>query len=160
MRPGLFIAALLLSACTLSGGAGGDKPANPILGDAIATTTLDAPVAATPKPEPVKPQPVADAAAKPAAQTPGLEVKTPPPAPRSPEEAKCRKAGGSWAPVGKARAMTCIYQTRDSGKSCSRKSQCEGLCLARSGTCAPIRPLFGCNEILQDDGSRVTLCID
>ena len=32
--------------------------------------------------------------------------------------------------------------------------------LARSGTCAPITPMFGCNDILQDDGREVTLCLD
>jgi hypothetical protein len=46
------------------------------------------------------------------------------------------------------------------GKACTRQSQCEGYCLARSGTCAPITPMFGCNDILQDDGREVTLCLD
>jgi hypothetical protein len=34
------------------------------------------------------------------------------------------------------------------------------MCLARSGTCAPIMPLFGCNEVLDKQGRRVTLCIE
>lgn len=55
--------------------------------------------------------------------------------------------------------MTCVNPTRDAGKACRRGSDCEGLCLARSFTCAPYDPLFGCNEILQDDGSRVTYCL-
>ena len=53
-----------------------------------------------------------------------------------------------------------LVRTRDGGKSCKRERDCEGLCLARSRTCAPIQPLFGCNDILQDNGVMVTLCID
>lgn len=80
--------------------------------------------------------------------------------PSSPEEAKCLKSGGVWATAGKGSAMACVKPTRDAGKACTKQSQCEGFCLARSGTCAPITPMFGCNDILQDDGRRVTLCLD
>ena len=48
----------------------------------------------------------------------------------------------------------------DGGKRCNRESQCDGVCLARSRTCSPFKPLFGCNEILQDNGARVTLCVE
>lgn len=80
--------------------------------------------------------------------------------PRSPDEIQCGKKGGSWVVVGKTSAQACVKPTRDAGQRCSRKSDCDGLCLARSATCAPVKPLFGCNEILQDNGLRVTLCID
>ena len=33
------------------------------------------------------------------------------------------------------------------------KASARALCLARSQTCAPFKPLFGCNEILQDNGA-------
>ena len=56
--------------------------------------------------------------------------------------------------------MICIQPTRDGGKRCTRESQCDGVCLARSGTCAPVKPLLGCNEVLQDNGVRATLCIE
>ena len=88
------------------------------------------------------------------------------PAAAVPEEEKsaariaCEKKGDLWAKAGNSSAHTCVKRTRDNGKRCTRGTQCEGLCLARSGTCAPFTPLFGCNEILQDDGRRVTLCLD
>ena len=56
--------------------------------------------------------------------------------------------------------MTCIRTTRDAGKSCDSKTDCEGECLARSRTCSPIKPLFGCNPVLMDTGAEVTLCIE
>jgi hypothetical protein len=62
--------------------------------------------------------------------------------------------------VGTGELRTCVFTTRDGGKQCNRESQCEGVCLARSGTCSPVKPLLGCNEILQDNGARVTLCIE
>ena len=76
------------------------------------------------------------------------------------EQVKCEKQGGSWRSAGKSAAKTCIKPTRDSGKQCRKKRDCDSECLARSGTCAPVKPLFGCNEVLQNDGRRVTLCID
>ena len=82
------------------------------------------------------------------------------PAPSFPEAKACVKRGGLWVHAGKSIAFTCVKLTRDSGKQCRRGSDCQGACLARSMTCAPYDPMFGCNEILQDDGARVTLCID
>lgn len=79
---------------------------------------------------------------------------------KSKEQITCEKRGGNWGTAGKSGGKTCIKRTRDSGKQCRKKSSCEGVCLARSGSCAPVTPLFGCNEVLQNDGSRVTLCID
>ncbi|MDP3960392.1 MAG: hypothetical protein Q8Q26_10105 [Pseudorhodobacter sp.] len=152
--------ALLLAACQLSlpGGSGGTAaaPANPITGAAIAVTSLDsapppAPeVTAPPAAEPVTPEPPAADAAP---------IVTRPP-PQSPEQIACEKTGGSYARAGAGDARACIRPTRDGGKQCRKESDCEGTCLARSQTCAPITPMFGCNDILQDDGRRVTLCID
>ena len=76
------------------------------------------------------------------------------------EQVKCEKQGGSWRSAGKSDAKTCIKPTRDNGKQCRKQRDCDSECLARSGTCAPVKPLFGCNEVLQNDGRRVTLCID
>lgn len=164
----ILMAGAVLAGC-VAGGARAPET-NPITGAAIATTSLDAPAQAqatapvAPGPASpaagVPPRPVADAPA-PAPQVAGsLEVKTPPPAPLSPEAVACEKRGGTWARAGKGGGMTCIQPTRDAGKACRRQSDCEGLCLARSRSCAPIRPMFGCNDILQDDGREVTLCID
>lgn len=79
---------------------------------------------------------------------------------QSPEQARCLKKGGIWATAGKSGAKACVKRTKDAGKSCTKQTQCEGFCLARSGTCAPITPMFGCNDILQADGREVTLCLD
>lgn len=80
--------------------------------------------------------------------------------PKSDMQLACEKKRGKWAKIGKGEARACIFQTKDGGKRCERESQCEGVCLARSGTCSPFKPLYGCNEILQDNGARVTLCLE
>lgn len=79
---------------------------------------------------------------------------------KSREQERCEKRGDRWAKVGDSEARTCLRQTRDGGTSCSDKDQCDGQCLARSRTCAPFDPLLGCNDVLQDNGATVTLCID
>lgn len=84
----------------------------------------------------------------------------PPPPPKSPFQIACEKDGGTWSRAGGSVAMTCFKPTRDGGKSCRRESDCATLCLARSRTCAPVTPLFGCHSVLQDDGRAVTLCLD
>lgn len=78
---------------------------------------------------------------------------------KSPPQIACEKKKGNWVKAGSV-LFACVYNTKDSGKSCKRGTQCEGDCLARSGTCAPFRPLLGCNEILQDDGTRATQCLE
>lgn len=146
--------------------------------EAIAVTPLDGPPAAA-SATPAKGAPSADAAtpaAEPApaaapaqakaeatkpdtAEAPPAE-EAPPPPPKSPEQLSCERKGGSWASAGGSGAKSCVRRTRDSGKHCSNGRQCEGDCLARSQTCSPIMPLFGCNEILQDNGARVNQCIE
>jgi len=80
--------------------------------------------------------------------------------PKSASQIACEKQKGTWSRAGASGTMTCIKHLRDSGKQCTRDRDCEGSCLARSRTCAPFSPMFGCNEVLQDDGRRVTLCLD
>ena len=75
-------------------------------------------------------------------------------------EEACVAKGGTWAKAGIAQALICIEPTRDANQSCSKESDCEGLCLARSRTCAPVKPLFGCHDILTDSGTPATICID
>lgn len=161
----LALCLLGLAACV--GGGGAKAPAaaaNPITGGEVSVSALAPPPGAASAAQPATP-----AASKPAeaatppvpppgAKAPGGNVSVAIP-PSSPEEAACRKEGGSWSKVGKG-GRACLKATRDSGKSCSSGRDCEGLCLARSGTCAPLKPMFGCNEIFQDDGQKVTLCID
>lgn len=170
-----MILAVVLAGCTLGGGKlakpGGN--ANPITGNAIEVTSLDAPAVvgaadpAKPAPnvvKPAKPDAVQPAPPQPDFATVDLAAAPPvtdvPARVPEPEELACVKKGGQWSVAGKAGGMSCVRRMRDAGKSCHKKSDCEGDCLARSNTCAPIAPLFGCNEILQDNGVMVTLCID
>ncbi|MEO5613978.1 MAG: hypothetical protein ABIR04_03495 [Cypionkella sp.] len=172
-----MILAVVLAGCTLGGGklVKPSDSTNPITGDAIAVTSLDAPAIAGTV-DPAKPAPKVAQPAKPdTAQSAPLQpdpatvdpaatalppVAEAPARVLGPEELACVKKGGQWAVAGKAGGMSCVRMMHDAGKSCHRKSDCEGDCLARSNTCAPIAPLFGCNEILQANGVMVTLCID
>lgn len=177
MRRALLLS-LLLAACQITAPSGPKEVPNAMMGDAIEVTTLDAapagapvvatpgatalpalgaPDVATPGADTIRPAPrPGDAAAEPQA-SPAAEVQ---PAPKSPEQILCEQSGGQWAVAGESGAMVCVRMTHDGGKICHRQTDCEGLCLARSGTCAPITPLVGCNEILDNDGRAMTLCIN
>lgn len=177
MRRSLIAASLtalaLLVACQMTGTATSpvtsdeilvtplDPPSEP--GTAVAGGTEIAPAGADdphPKPKPADlvapttPDEGSDAS-KPALTEAGA-----PETPKAPEQILCEASGGLWSLAGKTGAYICVSPTRDGGKSCRKKTDCEGQCLARSGTCAPYSPLFGCNEVLEKDGRRVTLCID
>jgi hypothetical protein len=155
----------LLVACNLLPRSG-DQPANAGQGE-ITETALDdgenqaANTGIRPKPRPGS----AAAIAEPVEEAVVAEPVVVEPVAESVEEKLreqilCEKRGGTWANAGKPGTKACIKRTRDAGKACKKQSNCESACLARSRTCAPVKPLFGCNEILQDDGRRVTLCID
>ena len=164
LRPKL-IAASLLAAVMLVGCQMAAPGGAPITGDEISVTALppiandgapDTSVAGTPHPKP-RPEVQADpVTADPVTSEPEAE----PEVAKPPEQLICEKAGGQWAVAGITGAYICIKPSRDGGKMCRKKGDCQGLCLARSGTCAPYAPLFGCNEVLEKDGRRVTLCID
>lgn len=175
----MVCAATLLSACQLTGAkgpaaTGQDVTANPVTGDLIEVKALDAPPAtgtagsaaagATPPvpaaapsapSEPVAATPPAEPAAAPAAEPVAPVVPA-----KSEAQIACERKGGAWYKIGSGEKRACVRQTKDSGKRCQRESQCEGVCLARSGTCAPFKPMYGCNEIFQDNGARVTLCLE
>lgn len=86
------------------------------------------------------------------------------------QHAACLRKGGDFRKTGEymkagdhrtARGgFFCLETTADDGKSCTRASQCESACLARSQSCAPLKPLFGCNEVLTETGIRVTQCLE
>jgi hypothetical protein len=84
----------------------------------------------------------------------------PPPVVKSAGHIACDKRGGSFVSIGSSGAMTCQTPTADGGKQCRRESDCDSVCLARSRTCAPIKPVLGCQAVLQNDGRRVDLCIE
>lgn len=161
---GAAVLALGLAGCQLGGT---DAPPSDIAapsaiaGPEVEVTTL-APMGSA--------QAVVDAAAEPkpsgapdVAPEAKPEVKPEPPAPvivKSASQIACEKRGGILVSVGRSGAVTCQMPTRDGGKQCRRESDCDGVCLARSNSCAPVKPLLGCHEILQNDGLRVELCID
>ncbi|MFM7335152.1 MAG: hypothetical protein ACKO1H_12215 [Tabrizicola sp.] len=101
--------------------------------------------------------PGAETGAEPA---PKPDLAETPVTPKSEMQLACEKKGGRWYKVGDGGKRACVRQTKDAGKRCERESQCDSVCLARSGTCAPFKPMYGCNDILQDNGARVTLCLD
>ncbi|WP_066704444.1 hypothetical protein [Celeribacter ethanolicus] len=77
------------------------------------------------------------------------------------EKAACEEQGGEFRAAGLGGFMTCFTTPKDAGKSCSKSTDCSGnICLARSRSCAPIMPLFGCNDILDAEGRQVSLCVD
>ena len=76
------------------------------------------------------------------------------------QEAACISSGGRWGQGGKAGTLVCYRPTPDANRSCTASSQCDGMCLARSGTCTPVKPLFGCHDILIGLGTESTICID
>ncbi len=182
-RTAIILTALsvMLQACVpgvLTGeAANGD--AQTIAGDDVTTTTLADPLkpAMVDAAEPLEPAaaPTETAAAAPdpkAAPKPRpdaiaeVAAKSPIPAPvvvavkKSRDQIRCEKAKGRWQAIGGGAGHLCVRNTRDGGESCQKEGQCDGQCLARSRTCAPIDPLLGCNEVLQEDGRRVTLCLN
>lgn len=75
------------------------------------------------------------------------------------QKAACESKGGRFG-AGPTGLQVCYRPTKDANQACTRESDCEGICLARSRTCAPVTPLFGCNEVLTDTGQEATLCVD
>lgn len=71
----------------------------------------------------------------------------------------CNREGGQLMPRSGG-LFSCVLATPDAGQACASSSACQGMCLARSGTCSPLTPLFGCHEILNAAGQRETLCVD
>lgn len=165
----LVLALPWLAAC-LPGGT--DAPVGQPV-EAISVTPLSDPATATASPVAEAPADPSGTAAAPGtgddvppdtaaeaepAQAPAEQAV--PAAPPSPEQLACERRGGQFMRAGDSGLMACVQTTRDAGRQCRRASDCEGECLARSGTCAPFTPLFGCHEVLLDTGARVTQCLD
>ncbi len=71
---------------------------------------------------------------------------------------ECAERGGRFGQGGLTGTFVCYEKTRDANKSCSASSDCEGECLARSRTCSPVTPMFGCNDVLTNAGRLTTVC--
>ena len=74
--------------------------------------------------------------------------------------AECIQKGGRFGKGGLSGALVCYQMTGEELKSCSNANDCTGMCLARSRTCTPVTPFFGCNEVLTQSGAKATICID
>ncbi|HPD91457.1 MAG: hypothetical protein H6900_09270 [Rhodobacter sp.] len=150
----VLAAAVLLSACV--------PTTAPTLTGAPETVQ---PQRATPEPrvvdEPVVPGPAI--AAEPEVQviTTAPQDDLPPPDPPmlAQQRAACERDGGRMTPRAQG-VFACVRPTRDAYHHCESNADCEGVCLARSGTCAPLQPLYGCQDVLTLPGRRETLCID
>ena len=55
---------------------------------------------------------------------------------------------------------TCAKPTPDAGKACTKASDCSGTCLGETMTCSTMTPMFGCYEVVMEDGQKVGLCVD
>ncbi len=76
------------------------------------------------------------------------------------QQRACEERGGTFGAGPGRMTQVCYITPKDSGRACSKASDCEGHCLARSRSCAPVIPLFGCNDILLDSGQAATICLD
>lgn len=76
------------------------------------------------------------------------------------EKARCERGGGIWGRGGAGGGFVCFQRTRDANQSCTRESDCQSFCLARSRTCAPLVPFLGCHDVLTDNGTRAMVCVD
>ncbi|MGB3148355.1 MAG: hypothetical protein WBA91_11455 [Paracoccaceae bacterium] len=74
--------------------------------------------------------------------------------------AQCIAKGGNFQPLKNTSAFLCVTTPKDAGKFCQSANDCESACLARSRTCAPVKPLLGCNEVLTESGLAVTQCLE
>lgn len=76
------------------------------------------------------------------------------------ERERCTARGGNFGSGSKGDVNICYVTPKDANQPCSQASDCEGQCLARSRTCAPVIPLLGCNEVLLNGGQVAELCLD
>lgn len=142
---GVVIAGLLVAVLAGCRIAGPEAEAPPAAG-AITEQALPSPAEPSAPPETL-----AESPAEPPAEP------EPEPALLAEQRRLCEAGGGQLAPRGGG-VVACVRPTRDGGQRCEAAAECEGLCLARSGTCAPIAPLFGCQEVFTARGLRERLC--
>jgi hypothetical protein len=89
------------------------------------------------------------------------------------KQAECRAAGGQWSRFGVHDHLCGIYscaeRTKDAGKPCRHRSDCEHLCVTKSaprigaeatGECTAVKTTFGC--FTHVDGGRIAgrVCVD
>ena len=73
------------------------------------------------------------------------------------QDTDCAQRGGEVV-IGLA-GPTCAMPEPDAGKACLSSEQCSGFCLAKTRSCSPVRPYFGCHS-LYENGEVVEICVD
>ena len=73
---------------------------------------------------------------------------------------KCERRGGRWGPAANKTSFACYLTLPDANKTCETGRDCQGLCLARSRTCSPITPFYGCHEVISRAGLPQTVCLE
>lgn len=76
------------------------------------------------------------------------------------ERIACLRDGGRFGPAAGKGAFVCYRDLPDAYQTCSSADDCSGLCLARSRTCSPVEPFYGCHEVLLKGGQPATQCIN
>ena len=72
----------------------------------------------------------------------------------------CEDSGGRWAPALNKTLFVCYRDLPDANQPCRTERDCQGLCLARSRTCAPTEPFYGCHQVLSAGGLPQTVCVE
>lgn len=157
----------VLAACTMPGWPPGGGRTAGTAETAAPAADMDAEPEDAPEDAPAELPVDPDDPAPPADPAPSDPPPTVLPAPEPPPDTPivaaqrraCAREGGTLQPRASG-ILACVRTTRDAGQRCTASRECEGECLARSGTCAPFTPLFGCHEVLLAPGSQVTQCLE
>jgi hypothetical protein len=83
----------------------------------------------------------------------------------------CAARGGTWGPVGRLQAPSCVLPYADAGKACRDSDDCEGECRyageetleagqAVAGQCQVNSDRFGCFTRIEDGKAEPAICID
>ena len=88
-------------------------------------------------------------------------------------EKECRAAGGEWSRFGVHDHLCGIYscaaRTKDAGRPCRNRSECEHLCVTTSpprlgaeavGECTAVRTTFGCFTHVNEGKIVGRVCVD
>ncbi len=74
--------------------------------------------------------------------------------------AECEASGGRWGPAANKTIFVCFRNLPDANKPCRAEGDCQGFCLARSRTCTPIEPFYGCHQVLSSGGLPQTVGVE
>ena len=128
----------------------------------------------------------AGCAKKPASKAEAGQIAAAPTTPTTPTtEDGCRACNGVWGPHGIEPTPRCVCRTKDAGRTCRGKDDCEGDCIGdlgerevtqpgppplgfRVGHCSEMRTTFGCHVFLSAksaapvrlDEEPAKLCVD